>query len=340
MTTFSCGADFTVAILGNNSTYSCGNNLHHQLGIDKQIVQDKTNVLTLIPALRNVNIMMVSCGLRYTLALSDTGKIYGWGANDGYVLTSNLDDFVKEPTKIKLPNGVKTKYICASPDRSLALDISGKIWVWGDFSQENFFTPTLIESFDKIVQAVIFNDVALAIDQNGDVWEWFWDSISYTSRSIKINLPDYCKAVNVFVSYFTRFILTDTGEIFIWGKIQNSQPHVDTPIKFISNSFFVNITKGLSDCHALDIDGNMIPIIDYDTHTPIIKTNFVEIATGLDFLVCCDSNGLLYSGGHNSSGQLGLSYYSKYEPNFKSIENTKIVRYTKRGGNIKKAMRG
>uniref|UniRef100_A0A1B6FAI1 BTB domain-containing protein n=1 Tax=Cuerna arida TaxID=1464854 RepID=A0A1B6FAI1_9HEMI len=82
-----CGQTSSMAVIDDGEVYAWGYNGSGQLGIGHNINQQ---VPTKVMGLANVVIVKVVCGYAHTLALSDEGTLYAWGANThGQLATGN-----------------------------------------------------------------------------------------------------------------------------------------------------------------------------------------------------------------------------------------------------------
>jgi alpha-tubulin suppressor-like RCC1 family protein len=66
----------------------------------------------------NEKIVMISCGLWHSLALTESGRVFGWGHNECGQLGVNVDHWSSEPIIIEL-NDLKIKKISCGSDHSL-----------------------------------------------------------------------------------------------------------------------------------------------------------------------------------------------------------------------------
>ncbi|XP_073689092.1 RCC1 and BTB domain-containing protein 2-like, partial [Garra rufa] len=82
-----CGQLCSMAVLDNGETYGWGYNCNGQLGLGNNGNQQTP---CRIAALQGINIVQVACGYAHTLALTDEGFVYCWGANSyGQLGTGN-----------------------------------------------------------------------------------------------------------------------------------------------------------------------------------------------------------------------------------------------------------
>ena len=128
--TISAGADHVLALGSDGNVYAWGNNASGQLGFDNGGAIQSTP--TLVEALKNKNVIAVSAGRYFSLALTDGGQIYSFGKNTllqlGY---ETAEEFSAAPTLIASLNGVFITQICAGYDSAIAIDTDGKAYLWG-----------------------------------------------------------------------------------------------------------------------------------------------------------------------------------------------------------------
>uniref|UniRef100_A0A673WG38 RCC1 and BTB domain containing protein 2 n=1 Tax=Salmo trutta TaxID=8032 RepID=A0A673WG38_SALTR len=124
-----CGQLCSMAVLDNGETYGWGYNCNGQLGLGNNGNQQTP---CRIAALQGVNIIQVACGYAHTLALTDEGFIYAWGANSyGQLGTGNKSNQAV-PTLI---NTDKERMVevaaCHTSHTSAAKTQSGQVLMWG-----------------------------------------------------------------------------------------------------------------------------------------------------------------------------------------------------------------
>ena len=78
VTRITCGQTSSMAVLENGEVYGWGYNGNGQLGLGNNINQLNPQRVT---GLQGVVVTMVVCGYAHTLAVSDEGALYAWGAN-------------------------------------------------------------------------------------------------------------------------------------------------------------------------------------------------------------------------------------------------------------------
>ena len=122
-----------------NEIFSWGWNEHGQLALGfksaKRLKPNKIDFFT------DKNIIQISCGTAYYLALSSNGTVFEWGLNyEGLVgKGKNKEENVLVPKVIKI--SMPIKFIDCSDDISFAVDIEGSGYYWGLTSKEIVSRP-------------------------------------------------------------------------------------------------------------------------------------------------------------------------------------------------------
>ncbi|CAG7883366.1 hypothetical protein BRARA_C04205 [Brassica rapa] len=129
-----------------------------------------------------VPVASVSCGGFFTMALTQEGQLWNWGANSNYELGrgDNLGGW--EPMPVPSLEGVRITQIACGGYHSLALTEEGKVLSWGhgghgqlgNASLRNQQVPTEIEALadKKIVFIACGGSSSAAITDGGELWMW------------------------------------------------------------------------------------------------------------------------------------------------------------------------
>ncbi len=120
----------------DHKVYSFGCNAFGQLGWGNDL-NTPENVHVQKVLLEDV--VQISAGFRHSLALLKDGSVWSWGHNKRGEL--GLGDFEgrNSPHQISFPGGIKFKKIVAGHDNSLAVDVEGNLWAWGDTQNKILF---------------------------------------------------------------------------------------------------------------------------------------------------------------------------------------------------------
>ncbi|KAI5099056.1 RCC1 and BTB domain-containing protein 2 isoform X1 [Silurus meridionalis] len=124
-----CGQLCSMAVLDNGEIYGWGYNCNGQLGLGNNGNQQTP---CRIAALQGINVVQVACGYAHTLALTDEGFVYAWGANAyGQLGTGNKSNQAL-PTLINMDKERMVEVAaCHTSHTSAAKTQSGQVLMWG-----------------------------------------------------------------------------------------------------------------------------------------------------------------------------------------------------------------
>uniref|UniRef100_A0A8C3B7U0 RCC1 and BTB domain containing protein 1 n=1 Tax=Cairina moschata TaxID=8855 RepID=A0A8C3B7U0_CAIMO len=136
-----CGQTSSMAIVNNGEVYGWGYNGNGQLGLG-----NNGNQLTpcRVAALHGVCILQIVCGYAHTLALSDEGLLYAWGANTyGQLGTGNKSNQLSPLQIMMEKERVVEIAACHSAHISAARTQSGQVYMWGQCRGQSVVLPHL-----------------------------------------------------------------------------------------------------------------------------------------------------------------------------------------------------
>ncbi|XP_027003673.1 RCC1 and BTB domain-containing protein 2 isoform X2 [Tachysurus fulvidraco] len=124
-----CGQLCSMAVLDNGEIYGWGYNCNGQLGLGNNGNQQTP---CRIAALQGITIVQVACGYAHTLALTDEGFVYAWGANAyGQLGTGNKSNQAL-PVLINMDKERMVEVAaCHTSHTSAAKTQSGQVLMWG-----------------------------------------------------------------------------------------------------------------------------------------------------------------------------------------------------------------
>lgn len=139
----SCGKEHVIVLTTDGCVLTMGKSSRGQLGTGSTSSCDS---LTKVEVLEPLHFTKVVAGGWHSLALSDSGDIYGWGWNESGQIGSCLDDTNQEnkvvtkenipkliftPSLLDTPLEVSFSNIFAGTRHSVSLTIDGKVFTWG-----------------------------------------------------------------------------------------------------------------------------------------------------------------------------------------------------------------
>ncbi|XP_028968243.1 RCC1 and BTB domain-containing protein 1 [Galendromus occidentalis] len=139
-TGISCGHNFTTAVFDTGEVYVWGSNGNGQLGLGSLTNQPFP---VKIEQLKDVFIKKVACGFSHTLALTDEGLVYVWGANAlGQLGTENKTN-QSIPVLMKTIHGRINEVAATQYNQtSAAMTETSKVLMWGLCRGQHVTVPT------------------------------------------------------------------------------------------------------------------------------------------------------------------------------------------------------
>ena len=129
----SAGADHVLMLDSDKKVYAWGNNEYGQLGIDNGGLSLSSP--TLVTELADKSIIAVAAGQRFSLALSENGRVYSFGLNDKLQLGYTLENGTVYSSIPHVVSDLQSAFIAqisAGIASVSAIDADGKVYLWGD----------------------------------------------------------------------------------------------------------------------------------------------------------------------------------------------------------------
>ncbi|KJE88637.1 hypothetical protein CAOG_00256 [Capsaspora owczarzaki ATCC 30864] len=189
-----CGAAFTLFVIESGEVYACGNNEHGQLGIGSNEAMSEPTLVTNLPE----RIVRIACGNSHAVALSETGRLYAWGAHSSGQLG------VGEPLEDRLsPVRVESNVVrddvadfACGGNHTIILSNSGLLYAFGSGAQgqlglgplatKNQATPAALPNPEgrKYTAISCGQDISAAVSDRGKIYTWG------SGASNALGLPD------------------------------------------------------------------------------------------------------------------------------------------------------
>lgn len=218
----------------------------------------------------------------HSLALSNTGFIYSWGANtvgqlgDGQMVDRTLPYQISTTTVA----GTVIAISAGSNQMSLALTSAGKVYCWGHnggmrkcagpTTTTHYMTPIEIVFPVPMTEISAGNQHSLAVG-NGEIYGWGQNSVAQADPTAAVfstpiappkKLVGVSGVTNVVAGYDTSFYLSSGGSVFGWGGNIDGNLLTGgtsgivrpTPISLVSNSITA-MCAGYSHVVAMSSNG-------------------------------------------------------------------------------------
>ncbi|MHA3684524.1 RCC1 domain-containing protein [Leucobacter sp. HY1908] len=293
-TQVSAGSLHSVAVAADGTAYAWGDNSSGQLG-------DGTNTGSSVPVRvkmpDGVTFTQVSAGSLHSVALTEDGTAYAWGANSGGRLGDGTNTGSSVPVSVEMPVGVTFTQVSAGYLHSVALAADGTAYAWGNNSDGQLGDGTNTSSsvsVPKPVQmpaGVTFTQVSAG----------YWHSVAVAADGAA-----YAWGYNV------------AGQL---GDGTHTSSNVPVQVELPAGVTFKQVSAGGSHSVAVAVDGaayawgsNVFGQLGNATNTgsnvPVqvefpAGVTFKQVSAGGSHSAAVAADGTAYAWGSNSSGQLG-----------------------------------
>ena len=216
-----------------------------------------------------VQLTQVSAGCDHAVALTASGQVLAWGADDQGQLgvDAQSPSPITHPVTVPIPATVTS--IRSSCSFSMALDTSGHVWTWGSNSvgqlgtgsQAPFVvTPTEVSlPTGTTVKAISAGEAfGVALNASGKLFAWGIDNRGQlgdgghrtgSTVPVRVHLPSGMTVTFVASGSEHSLALTSTGRVLAWGDNDFGQlgdgttTERDTPVRITMPSSVKKVTK-------------------------------------------------------------------------------------------------
>lgn len=194
-------------------------------------------------------VQVVACDSA-TFALTEDGRVYGWGtfrSSDGILGFSETVKVQSTPSLLPLLKGIKS--LAAGSNHVLALDTKGNVAAWG-CGQQNQLGRRIIERNKmsslvpqgvglprgKIVKIACGSYHSFAIDKAGQVWGWGLNNFGEIGVESNAGEDDAVILRPAKITFLEDFTITDIdggehhslacsggGDLITWGRVDGYQ---------------------------------------------------------------------------------------------------------------------
>ncbi|XP_023240881.1 RCC1 and BTB domain-containing protein 1-like [Centruroides sculpturatus] len=135
-----CGQTSSMCALDNGDVYGWGYNGNGQLGLGNNVNQSNPSR---VANLQGVVIQKIVCGYAHTMALSDEGVLYAWGANSYGQLGTGSKANQVTPVRIASEIGRIVEIAASHYNHiSAAMSQTSKVFMWGQCRGQSITVPT------------------------------------------------------------------------------------------------------------------------------------------------------------------------------------------------------
>ncbi|KAB5572592.1 regulator of chromosome condensation 1/beta-lactamase-inhibitor protein II, partial [Coniochaeta sp. 2T2.1] len=268
--------------------------------------------------------VQVAAGDSCSLALTETGLVYGWGTflssdgKPGFFYNPKTKDLITDKARpYLLPDLKDIVQITCGSNHALALDKTGTIWAWGIGEQNQLgrrllpgrertgFAPTRVGIARNKVKYIASGPFhSFAVDGRDNVWAWGLSSDGeaghYNPRDrgslpypMKIDKLAGKGVVLLDGGAHHSVAVASSGECFVWGRIEGGQLGVQFTPEQLADEDLVEMTER----GKPGICMKPVPV------THIGEAAYAVAASGHTIFI--NKEGKAYSAGFGFMGQLG-----------------------------------
>jgi alpha-tubulin suppressor-like RCC1 family protein len=237
--------------------------------------------------------------------------------------------------------------VAAGYDYSIAADVNGVVWTWGQdndgqlangIDNSSNITPAPISGVSNIVSVTAGEQHTLLLRSDGTVWVAGSDqygqlgvgglsSPSYTNSPIQSLVPTGTVIVAIAAGAFRGAALDESGNVWTWGEGTSGQlgnggfTNVTTPMRLTTISNAVAVAAGYWHSMAVTADKTLwtwgdnsgelgrsgTNSLPRQVFAPGLSNNVVDVTGGYFFTLAVTTNGDVYGWGSNFLGQLGTN---------------------------------
>jgi alpha-tubulin suppressor-like RCC1 family protein len=230
------GDEYSLALKKDGTVWAWGSNFYGELGDGTTTGTSKDNIsIVQVKGLNNV--IAISAGSYYSIALKNDGTVWAWGGNwDGHLGDGTRDNRLT-PVQV---NGLSN--VTSIWGASFAIKDDGSVWTWGptfsspfnnDSNDRGDLIPYQIPGLANVKAIDTDQDGGLTIfiKDDGSVWTWGTDyngrlgyganpnngigEIPYVTTPVQAK--NLTNVVAVAATYDGGMALKDDGSVWTWG---------------------------------------------------------------------------------------------------------------------------
>lgn len=235
------GGGFSVALKKDGTIWAWGSNQNGTLG-NGQSIETEESASPLagpkpysqkpiqVKSLSDVSAIATKGG--HLLALRKDGTVWTWGQNGGGQLGTGESALII-PTPRQVQGLPPIKAISAGWFHSVALDVNGEVWTWGEnhfgkagdgTESEDKNTPVKVKNLTDVTKIIaVANWYNIAVKQDGSVWFWGKNNVLSFSHDATDNqlipkeVPELRGIRDIQSSYYFTLILKEDGTVWSLG---------------------------------------------------------------------------------------------------------------------------
>ncbi|XP_044485358.1 ultraviolet-B receptor UVR8-like isoform X2 [Mangifera indica] len=238
------GLNFTVFLTRQGHVYTCGSNIHGQLGHGDTFDNPTPKSIALLEEVGSV--VQIDAGPSYVLAVSRNGDVYSFGSGSNFCLGHGEQHNEFQPRVIQTfrRKGIHVVRVSAGDEHAVALDSSGFVYTWGKGycgalghgDEIDKTIPELVSSLKNhlAIQVCARKRKTFVLVDNGSVYGFGWSgfgSLGLTyDKVMKPRILDSLRGHHVSqisTGLYHTVVVTQQGRIFGFGDNERAQLGLD-----------------------------------------------------------------------------------------------------------------
>lgn len=289
--------------------WAWGENGDRQLGYNSGSFNVKIPNLAFAPAPPS-QVVAFSGGSWHTLAADNSGSLWAWGRNENGQIGNGTQDGtdIITPTQITLNGIKKIKAVAAGSTHSVALDMDGFVWTWGNNGSwqlgqnpPDTTRPTKKTDLSNVVAIACGTNHTVALRKDGSVATWGangWGQLGNGNTSpttSMVNVAGLFRIVAIDAGANCTVALKEDGTVYAWG-------YNGSAASGEANADILSVNQPASAAITAPMQ-----VIDKDVGSTVPLGNVAAIAVGGTHVVALKRNGSVWAWGRNNKGQLAMN---------------------------------
>ncbi|XP_029169078.1 LOW QUALITY PROTEIN: uncharacterized protein LOC114939022 [Nylanderia fulva] len=194
-----CSNNHFLALTSDGDVYAWGNNHYGQIGTEKQpsvlkythrgykINKYNFNYPRKVKRLRETKIASLACGSKFSMAISDEGKLFSWGRrynenckNDQWKIMRSYKGETYDPHPFKIIINKTIVKVACGFEHTLVLSNEGKIFGWGKNNKGQigdprclfYYSPVTVKMPELVSDIAAYGNLSVAVSTNKTIYIW------------------------------------------------------------------------------------------------------------------------------------------------------------------------
>jgi alpha-tubulin suppressor-like RCC1 family protein len=230
----SSGADSNYALLQDGTVWAWGWNASGELGVPAAVFTNSA-VPIQVPGLHDI--IAISAGTQFCLALARDGLVWAWGTNTEGTLANGTTSHGNFPTPAPILSLTSVTAIAAGAYHCVALKADGTMWFWGFNGTGEFgngatgstpiWVPSQVPGLAGVAAIGAGHYHTVAAKKDGTVLCWGENTYGESGGALSAPVlsptvvPGLAGIVSVYGSSANTMALGADGSVWVWGDNRN-----------------------------------------------------------------------------------------------------------------------